>query len=209
MSRWPRAIGLSFLVALIWSGVTGCSRKLAVPTSAVTTGGAQLPFHRALDGDGVSPTERFGSETVPPELSIRLRSLLSSATSRAGDSFDAVLDVPIVIAGKTVAPRGAAVTGAVLDARASTPDDAGYLRVTVKSILMNGKSIPVEASSIFAKGGVAESKIGAVSSPADQKDAAPQETAGYENGSTALPPREIRFSTGHRFTFRLIQSLHP
>jgi len=207
MSRWPAAIGLAFLFALVWFGLAGCSRKLPVTRSSATTGGGPLPFHRALDGDGVSPTEAFGSETVPAELSIRLRSLLSSATSRVGDSFDAVLDAPIVIEGKAVAPRGAPVTGAVLDARASTGKDAGYLRLTVKSILVNGKTVPVEASSIFAKSGLPESKIGGVSnaSQADRGDAAPQDMAGYEN----VPPHDVRFSTGHRFAFRLIQPLHP
>ena len=211
MSRWAAAVGIAFAVA--FSGLAGCSRKMPVPHSTGATNGGQLPFHRVLDGDGVFPTEAFAKEGLPAgsEISIRLRGLLSSATSRVGDSFDAVLDEPIMIAGKTVAPRGAAVTGGVLGTRASSGPDPGYLRVTLTSIVVDGNTLPVHASSIFAKGGLSERRMDAVlnTSKANRKESVPEELPGFENEGKATVARDVRFSTGHRFVFRLTQPLHP
>lgn len=212
MNRWPSAIGLALVLALACTGLAGCSRKLPVPNTTGTASG-QLPFHRVLDGDGVSPTEAFASEGLPAgsEISIRLRSRLSSATSHVGDYFDAALDAPLLIAGKMVAPRGAAVTGTVLDTRASAGQDPGYLRLTVTSIVVNGKVVPVQASSLFAKGSLSERKMAADlnASEASRKDAAQEEPPGHENGGQTTMPGDVRFSTGHRFAFRLTQPLHP
>lgn len=212
MSRWHPAVRPVFILALVWAGMAGCSRQVQVPRSTGPASSSPLPFNRVLDGDGVSPTEAFVSEWLPSgsEISVRLRSPLSSATSRAGDSFEAVLDSPAVIAGKTVIPLGAAVIGTVLDARASSGEDFGYLRLTVASVLVNQKSVVVHASSIFAKGRLLEKKTDAASnSPqAGGRDAAPRNLAGYESASGLAMPHDVRFSTGHRLTFRLIQPLH-
>lgn len=93
--------------------------------------------------------------TVPAGtvLNVRLQNSISSATAAPGESFDAVLDEPLVVQGQTVAPRGAAVSGRVTEAKASGRlHDSGYLRLTLASVNINGKAVPVTTSSLFAKG---------------------------------------------------------
>jgi hypothetical protein len=141
----------------------------------------------------MSPTAGFSFDGIPAgtEVTVRLQSALSSADSRAGDSFQAVLVEPIVVAGKMVVPPGAAVTGSVVAGKTSGGLNApGYLRVTLASIAMNGKPIPLETSSIFAKGG-SHKKYGAPTEP-----------------SINPGQGDVRFSTGRRLTFRLVQPLH-
>ena len=65
----------------------------------------------------------------------------------------AVLDEPLVVKGQTVAPRGAAVTGRVVEAKSSGRlHDSGYLKLTLASVNIKGKAVPIETSSLFAKG---------------------------------------------------------
>jgi hypothetical protein len=145
---------------------------------------------------------------------MRLQLALSSAHSRVGDSFGGVLDEPVVVAGNTVAPRGAPVTGSVVAAKASGGlHDPGYLRVTLVSIDMNGKSVPLQTSSIFAKGGSYEKrKVPTMkSTETDGKGTAGESAEDSGNGSEpSFNPGQgdVRFSTGHRLTFRLAQPLH-
>jgi hypothetical protein len=199
MNRWRQASRLGVVlgpgVVLAWlalAGLVGCSRQLPVPASVGTADHSQIPFDRVSDNGGISPTDAFASEALPPgtEITVALRLALSSADARAGDSFDAVLDAPVVVGGKTVAPRNAPVTGKVVATKASGGSyDPGYMRVTLASIAMNGKSIPLQTSSIFSKGRSYEGVM-------------PAATAGVPT------PADVRFSTGHRFTFRLAQPLH-
>ena len=92
-------------------------------------------------------------------ITIRLQSAVSSATSHAGDPFEAVLDEPILVQGQTIAPRGATVTGRVVAAKSSGRlHDPGYLRLTLASITVKGKALPVQTSSIFLKGGSHEKR---------------------------------------------------
>src|SRR5271167_1891789 len=122
MKRWRPAGRLSVVFALAWVTsiwLTGCSRQLPVPASA--TDHAQLPFDRVSDGSGISPTAAFASESIPAgtEITIRLRLALSSSDSRAGDAFEAALDEPVVVGGRTFVAPSAAVTGRVVATKAS------------------------------------------------------------------------------------------
>lgn len=206
-------LACSTLACLTLVCLTGCSRQ-AVPVSAGSGGSGQLPFDRVSNDNGVSPTEAFAFEGLPAgtEITIRLRSALSSADSRVGDTFEAVLDDSVVIAGKTVAPRGAPVTGSVVDSKASAGHDPGYLRMTLASIAVSGRSIPLQTSSIFTKGGSYEKRSATMGGSRERgKGTVPEVIAGYGAGtgpSSAATPGDVRFSTGHRFTFRLIQPLH-
>jgi len=162
----------------------------------------------------MSPTAAFASEEVPAgtEVTIRLGAALSSADARLGDAFSALLDESVIIAGKTVVPRGAPVTGTVVDTKVRAGHDPGYLRITLASIAMNGRSIPLQTSSIFTKGGWHEKPAATMNrSQADGPGAGPEAVAEAAAGTrpsyTAIPG-DVRFSTGHRFTFRLIQPLH-
>jgi hypothetical protein len=219
MKRWQGAsrqrVVLILLLATL-AGATGCSRQLAVPGSRGTADGSQLPFDRVSDNSGISPTAEFSSDGIPTgtEVGIRLQLALSSADSRAGDSFQGVLDEPMVVSGKTVVPVGTVVSGSVVRAKASGGlHDPGYLRVTLASISINGKSIPLRTSSIFAKGRLYERRTAPTTgrSGSDGKVAVAESSADSGAGtdsSVNSAKADVKFSTGRRLTFRLAQPLH-
>jgi hypothetical protein len=145
-----------------------------------------LPFNNFSQSGGISPTQAFGSTSIPDGtvIVVRLQSSLSSAEAHSGDQFDARMDGPIVLQGQTLAPSGTVVTGRVLVAKASTRGEPGYLRLTLSSVILNNKALDVHTSSVFAKGDSRERpKSAALSSP------------------------DVQFSTDRRLAFRLIQAL--
>jgi len=149
---------IALLVLLI--GVTlACEKQTGVPgdDSVSADDSQKVLLDRASASTGISPSRSL----VPavsrlPEgtpITIRLQSTVSSASSGAGDSFEGMLDDAVVIAGQTAIPRGAAVTGRVLAARASGRlHDPGYLRIALVSIKVEGQPVAIETSSLFVKG---------------------------------------------------------
>jgi hypothetical protein len=212
MERW-QASRLTFVFALAWAA--GCSRQLTVSGSSATpASGGQLPFARVSDSTGFSPTAAFAPDGVPigTEITVRLQLALSSGDARVGDSFVAVLDEPIVVAGQTVVPAGSPVTGTVLAAQGFEPlRDPGYLRLTLASISMNGKPWVLQTSSIFAKGAWHEKPKFSGTEPSTGGHAPVEMQTGAVLPSQTSFPRnngDVKFSTGHRFTFRLTEPLH-
>ena len=153
------AVSIFLLVLLAFT--IGCAHQpnLQAADENVSTvaNDGKLPFDHESPKGGLSPT---GTLVPKPEnlpagtpITIRVQSAVSSATSRSGDIFEGFLDEPVVIQGQTAVPRGANVTGRVVDAKASGHlHDAGYLRLTLTSISINGKVVPLQTSSIFVKG---------------------------------------------------------
>src|ERR1700722_20384437 len=90
---------------LIMALAPGCSRQpnLLAPNPSPVSG-RPLPFENPSVEGGNYPTASLASLNLPPGtlLTVRIRSRVSSATCHAGDSFDAVLDEPLVLAGQTV-----------------------------------------------------------------------------------------------------------
>jgi hypothetical protein len=218
ITRPLKVLGLTLAtlawVVLIWTA--GCSRQLSVPASSGTAKSSQLPFERVSDSSGISPTSGFSFDGIPAgtEITVRLQTALSSAHSRVGQSFDAVVDEPVIVSGKTVVPSGATVTGSVLAARTSrSRHQPGYLRLTLASIVVNGKAVPLRTSSVFAKG----ASYGKREAPAMTRSAADGKGAVAESAldsanrtepSSSPVQGDVRFSTGRRLTFRLTQPLH-
>ena len=189
------------LIAAILLLSTACSRQLGASGLTEDTRSSQLPFDRVSDAGGFSPTDGVEGDEIPAgtELNIRLQLPLSSASARVGESFSAVLDAPVIVAEKTVVPRGALVMGSVMSAKASTePNDPGYLRLTLISMVVNGKTIPLRTSSIFAKGGLYTSSP-TINGPA------------LNSSQFSLRPSkdDVQFSTAHSLTFRLAQPFNP
>ncbi|HUQ49214.1 MAG TPA: hypothetical protein VM056_00725 [Terriglobales bacterium] len=94
--------------------------------------------------------------TVPTgtAISIRLQEPISSATAVPGDSFDYMLVEPLSIQGKLVARAGARGVGRVVAARSSGRlHNAGYLRIALASLEIDGRQVPVQSSSIVLSGG--------------------------------------------------------
>lgn len=233
MERWQQVrrrtlvLGLAW-VSLTWGSLvwtTGCSRQIAVPGSAKagsaetgsakTGGSGQLPFDRVSDGRGISPTAAFDPSSLPvgTEITVQLRSPLSSADSRTEDTFDAALAEPIIAAGQTVMPQGTSVIGKVVAAKAGGGRrDPGYLRLTLASIALNGKSIPLQTSSVFAKGETHRKRSQPVttdgSEPGNAAAGTDVDSSTDSGPSRDLNRGDVRFSTGRRFTFHVAQPLH-
>ena len=125
------------LTLLVLAGLAaGCGVGAQPPTVATDTPATpqqQLPFVE-------SKTLVVPANTA---IYVRLQQSISSATAQSGQNFSAELDEPLVVEGQTLAPKGAPVTGKVVAARESGHmHNAGYLRITLSSITLNGKTVP-------------------------------------------------------------------
>jgi hypothetical protein len=134
------------LILLVLAGLAaGCSVDSQTSSVAADTPGAQqLPF---VEGKAL---------VVPANTAIyvRLQQSISSTTAQSGQNFSAVLDEPFAVEGQTLAPEGTVVTGKVVTARDSGRlNNAGYLRITLSSITLNGKAVPLQTNSMFVSGG--------------------------------------------------------
>jgi hypothetical protein len=160
----------------------------------------KLPFDRQPQSAGISPSHSLvPSVTRLPEgtpLTVCLQRDLSSASAHPGNSFAAILDAPIVINGQTLVPRGAAVSGRVLAAkRSGGPHDPGYLRLALISLTVGEKPIPIETSSLFAKGGSRDGRSSAMIRASADHEPAPS------------APEEILLGPERRLSFRLAQEV--
>jgi len=81
-------------------------------------------------------------------LTVRLAKELSSKTSNAGDSFTATVAEAVVIDGKTLIPKGTAVSGKVSEAvpQGRFKGEAA-LHLALDSITLNGHEQPIQTSS--------------------------------------------------------------
>lgn len=179
------------VLALALSSGLACSRQQDVEAS--THPEQSLPFDQAPDRRGISPTAYLTPSEIPAGtvITIRLQSALSSSRSQEGDSFEALLDEPVLVQTQTVIPSGGVVSGKVAAAKsAGSLKDPGYLRLVLATLSVNGKPLAVRSSSVFVKGGSANSNIA------------------METGSAQpVAPKEAHFAAGQRITFRLTEPL--
>ena len=159
----PCAHSIAVIAGLALAVAAGCGRQAAnlpVASGAAATATAdeapgKLPFDQA-PRTGISPSGILvpagGILPAGASITVRLASAVSSAFSRAGDTFEAVLDEPIVVAGQTVVPGGTRVLGRVIAAQASGfGNNRAYLRITLAAISINGQTLPLETSSVLIK----------------------------------------------------------
>jgi len=215
------------LLALALATALGCDHQSAIPVIApemrATADAARLPFDREARGDGISPT----SSVIPPGaqlppgtvVTVRLKNALSSATALPNDTFEAVLEEPVLFNGQVVAERGTAVTGRVIEAKPMTPTRTpGYLRLAISSIVIHGKTSSVRTSSNFLKGSAPGRKrlpVPILNEGALIGAAAVGKAPSLGNamvGSPAVPafatvPRDVTISPERRLTFRLLEPL--
>jgi hypothetical protein len=196
------ALGLLVLLAIVIS----CSGVAPQPPTAADDSG-NPPFSKCEATEIAKGTPIY----------VRLQNSISSATAETGDSFSAVLDEPVLVDGKTVVPEDAEVGGRVVAARKSDQlHHAGYLRLTLSSVSINGKEIPIQTTSIFVEGanfgnrnvaymggGIGgNSLIGGGRVIGSSSSAAGGVTAAF-----AARKNEVGFAADRRMGFRLMQPL--
>jgi hypothetical protein len=230
--NWSLQVALAALVA---AGM-GCSKqvlpqggsKLSTPDAAQAQSAQNAaPFAKQ---DPQTSTAKASEQTLPPEqivipsgtpITVRLLSSVSSASSHTGDEFNATLDEPIVIDGKTLAAAGSQVTGRVLAARHSGRlRHPGYLRIALSSLTLNGKAFPVRSSSVMVAGASHKRRnlawigggagggalIGAIASGGS--GALIGSAIGAASGTTAAfatGKKDVGFAAERRLTFRLMR----
>jgi hypothetical protein len=204
--------GLLVLIGL----ATGCSVGTQPENVAAdsSTPAQQLPF---VEGKGL---------VVPANTAVyvRLQQPISSETAQAGQSFAAVLDEPLIVESQTLAPAGTAVTGSVVAARESGHvNSTGYLRITLISMLLNGKTVPLQTNSMFVSGGSYKKRnlafigggvggntlLGAlVSGDKNALSGSAVGTTGSSSAAYASGKKEVGFMAERRLGFRLTQPLN-
>ncbi len=233
-------------VAVLSSVLTGCSgvpnsgNAAATDQNATATAGntTAAPFSSAEKATTTeAKTEKKGlfggsskdlvptSVTVPAGtvVAVRLQNTVSSATANPGETFSAVLDEPLVVKGETVAEKGASVTGRVVEAKSSGRlHDSGYLRLTLSSITIRGREVPIQTSSLFAKGANHNKRNAALIGGGAGAGALIGGLAGGGKGALigglvgagagtggayATGKKDVAFGAERRLSFRLTQSL--
>ncbi len=202
----PKRTLIPILLLLASLGV-GCSRELA-PQDTDESSAQQLPFDRSADQKGISPTSTIAQTSIPSgtPITIRLQSAVSSASSHTGESFDAVLDEPLIINGQTVAPRGANVTGRIVSAKSSGHlQDPGYIRLTLITLIVNGKQLRIQTSTLFAKGNSHEKpNLAMIGGGVGARALI---GGGGKGALIGTEKKDVGFSSARRLTFRLTQSV--
>ena len=86
-------------------------------------------------------------------VQVRITEKLSSETANVGEVFHGSLAAPVVANGRTLFPKGAIVTGEVVNVersgRLSTP---GELHLNLRSIRTGGRTYPVSVQTVVIKG---------------------------------------------------------
>ena len=215
---------LSATVLLAGCGMVASNPQAATPDPN-SSADSSAPFtSRVASTAGVKP-ELPAAITVPAgtPIGIRLQNSISSASANSGDHFDAVIDEAVVVDGQVVIPKGANATGRVVAAKSSGRlHDPGYLRLALSSVNIDGKEMPVQTSSIFAKGSshkkrnlvmigggtAAGALIGGLAAGPKGALIGSAIGAGAGTGTAyGTGKKEVGFAAERRLTFRLTQPL--
>jgi hypothetical protein len=163
MGRSSRALVLTILLTLL---TVGCSRRTPNLPSEGAAQTSTTPFQSPKTSSADAGLQGDSSQDVPGTgppfqntpllpagalVTVRLKvPLVAGSGSR--ESFEAVLDEPVVVEGNTLIPRDAIVSGRIESAHTSrvTPD-RGYVRLTLDSVQVDGLDVPLQTASLFAR----------------------------------------------------------
>jgi len=192
--------------------------------------GAQPPANSTASLDSPDTQKLPFTENKPlvipasTAIYVRLQQALSSRTAQPGQQFSAVLDEPLMVEDQTVAAKGTPVEGRVVAARNSGRlHNSGYLRITLSSITVNGKTLPLQTNSMFISGGTYRKRnlafigggagggalLGALAGGGKGAAIGTLIGAGAGTGAAyASGKKEVGFAAERRLGFRLTQPLN-
>jgi hypothetical protein len=122
-------------------------------------------------------------------VTVRLENSLSETEARAGEKFSAVVAEPVIVDGDTLIGTGTAVMGRVESEHPFGISGPGYVRLALDAIVIDGKQLLLQTSSLFAHGSL------------------PQPYGATPMARMSLPPAVVVFPKGRRLTFRLTSAV--
>jgi hypothetical protein len=143
--RYHKLMLSSALVAMLV--IAGCGQSGSAPDSA--TDSAAQSGNRQAAAPARAPQPKFETIVLPAGTSIEVTvdQAVSSKTNNTGDHFAASVATPVVVNGKQAIPKGAAVTGMVVDAKsAGRFKGNAELSLALMSVTVNGKEYDVQTS---------------------------------------------------------------
>lgn len=189
------------MLALV--ATVGCSRPFETPAEGAVNEsrpfkGSQPQPNRASDTPGLTPVAGTldrpqnlpfqPSEELPAGtlLTVKLQTPITVRVPIMVDSFEAVVEHPVVIQGNTLVPQGSSVSGHVESVFISEMEPRkGYVGLALDSIRIGDGDVPVQTSNLFAR------------------------QTSTKNSTASM----IRLERGRRLTFRLTEPisfiLHP
>lgn len=229
------------IVAIVISFATACARPSQ--DAANLTNSSQNPSTQAATsadtgkpGDQApSLSKRLAITSAPvaakaavlipagTPITVRLQQSLSSASSAPGEHFEAVIDEPIVVEGRTVLPVGATVSGHVMSVhRSGRLRHPGEIALTLDSVNVDSRDYSLRTSAVVARGGSHKKRnlswiggstaggalIGALAGGG--KGALIGSGAGAVAGTTTAfitGKKDVGFATERRLRFRLNQDV--
>jgi len=111
------------------------------------------PATRAV---ATAPAAKTAAVVIPAGtiLHVRLKDALSTGVSGSGDRFAATLESPLQINGRTVAPRGASLTGTVQEAESpGRIKGQARLVLALNEMEVGRRHVPLKTSSQLWEGG--------------------------------------------------------
>jgi hypothetical protein len=177
-----------------------------------------MPFDKNSDAKASEVSIPAGTP-----IAVRLQSSVSTASARSGDSFEAVVDEPVIVNGQTVIPKGAAATGRVITSQSGGHlHKVSYLRIALSSISIEGDNVPVHTSSLSVAGKAHTKRnvaligggagggalIGALAGGGKGALIGSAIGAGAGTaGAYATGKKDVGFAAERRLTFRLTQAV--
>ncbi len=143
-SQVHRSLWLALAAAAVLTAA-GCS-KTATDEAGSTAKKANTakPAAAAKPAAVAKAAEPTTMVTLPKgtAISAAVRQTLATDKNKVGDTFSASLTEPIQVDGKTVIPKGAQVTCRIVKVKKHE------LKVTLASVVIHGKSYPLDTNSI-------------------------------------------------------------
>jgi hypothetical protein len=141
---------LALYLALV---VSGCSRKPSTDSGNAAGNDANNPSSQPAADNKAAPAESQEARREPlivparKEITVRLGSPVGSKVSQPGETFTGTIARDVMVGDVVAIPRGAQVTGTVVDAKPLGRFKGGaVLEVRLNSINVNGADLRVQAA---------------------------------------------------------------